>query len=508
MIMGKKKKLTPESLKQQMEERQDRYAWSHDEFWFDKGLAAFWDVTDMTVVEDRSVDACIPRSSWKQVKETRETNDEEDSKGRPPTEKKVRRIKPSVWLREAENKQVVAGNTYWPNAPKNDEKPFLIKGYRITKDGIEKTRDKKIYINTYRAPDPVAPSNVKPKPWTDLVEALYPEEAEHFYDCAAHMIQKPEEKLNQAILLSGKQRIGKDSILEGLRLAVGVGNAHGIDPDMLFDRFKPWLETVMLVIDETRPAADEYKASTVYNVLKRMIAAPPYTLTLEAKFQGQRAVLNLMRVFITTNDHMSMYLPKDDARFFVMHSFKETDWQPNSYFAKYDRWLHSEDGAKKLTAWLMARDLSKFEPKALPPKTLTHRSMSADWNLPDPDIEKALRVLDDPDVFFTGELIQDNRDPDGEIARLLKSSRKFTHKMAQLSYAMVPREDENGKPIRWIFQKNEIRWEPQRAYAKENLFQDRDHLAKLIRQRGQAEADRRAAMLNANNVTSITAKKG
>ena len=72
------------------------------------------------------------------------------------------------------------------------------------------------------------------------------------------------------------------------------------------------------------------EVTTAKHILKPMIAAPPDTLPLNNKYMALRYVLNVMRVFITTNDWMAMYIPPEDRRMFIMHSQKPQGWRGRS----------------------------------------------------------------------------------------------------------------------------------------------------------------------------------
>jgi hypothetical protein len=60
--------------------------------------------------------------------------------------------------------------------------------------------------------------------WLDHVHKVYPEEAEHIIQWLAHRVQRPQEKINHALVLIGHQGIGKDTLLEPVKTAVGPWN--------------------------------------------------------------------------------------------------------------------------------------------------------------------------------------------------------------------------------------------------------------------------------------------
>jgi hypothetical protein len=64
-------------------------------------------------------------------------------------------------------------------------------------------------------------------PWLDHVRCVYPDDADHIVKWLAHRVQRPGQKRNHALVLGGKQSIGKDTILEPVRRAVGPWNWRG-----------------------------------------------------------------------------------------------------------------------------------------------------------------------------------------------------------------------------------------------------------------------------------------
>ena len=81
---------------------------------------------------------------------------------------------------------------------------------------------------------------------------IYPDDAEHLLDCFAHRVKKPHEKINHAIVLGGPEGIGKDSILEPIKKAVGPWNFRDVDPGTVMGRFSGWRKCVILRVSEAR----------------------------------------------------------------------------------------------------------------------------------------------------------------------------------------------------------------------------------------------------------------
>ena len=56
------------------------------------------------------------------------------------------------------------------------------------------------------------------------------DEAEHIVKWLAHRVQQPHEKINHALVLGGSQGIGKDTMLEPVKRAVGPWNFSEVSP--------------------------------------------------------------------------------------------------------------------------------------------------------------------------------------------------------------------------------------------------------------------------------------
>lgn len=403
-----------------------------EDYVYDKAQEAYWDLRDGTLHTEKGVDASIPLDRWRvEVDE----GSPPGARGRPRA-RRERLIAPSKDIARVENDQFVEGSTWWPGRPQ------IIKDWFIHSDGFYPAPGRRLY-NQYKAPPDLPGDPNYADPWLDHVRRLWPDPLEHeyFFDYCAHMLQRPEEKCNAAIVLSGTQGIGKDAALWPVKAAVGAYNCKGIDPDELFSAYKGWLQTLMLTIDEVRPSKDEFHASSMYNILKPLIVAPPDTLPLNEKYARLRYVVNVLRVFITTNDWMAMYIPPEDRRTFIMHSPMPQRWHEAAgdphYFSRLFAWFDAGGGAGHVAAWLRRRDLSHFNPKAQVARTAGWAAVANTWGEPEDAIGAAIDLLGRPDVVFTAEMLRVQFDGRDEVAAAAKSPRKIGHRMQRAGYIAV-----------------------------------------------------------------------
>lgn len=429
--MKNKKLVTPEERVAQREaalaekiQEQRRLAHPKDYVW-DKAQEQYWDLRDGTLHNEKAVDGSIPVEHWRAVVN--------DATG------KERLIPPSKDILRIESDQTVEASSWFPGHPQ------IIKDIFVDANGARPAVGRRIY-NQYLAPPVVGDGPGGAEMWIEHVKALWPDECEYFFDYCAHMLQKPEEKCNTAIVLSGAQGIGKDAALRPVKAAMGSWNTKNIDPDELFSPYKPWLQTVMLVIDEVRPSKDEFHASSMYNILKPMIATPPDTLPLNNKYMNLRYVVNVMRIFITTNDWMAMYIPPEDRRLYIMHSTQAQNWQPQNYFVELFAWFET-GGEEEVARWLMKRDLKNFKPKAQSKKTAGWEAITNTWSEPEDAIDTALTNLGRPPVLFALELPDAVFDGREDIANAIKSPRKIGFRMQKAGYLTLKCPDAS----RWVF---------------------------------------------------------
>lgn len=438
---------------------QRRLAHPKDYVW-DKAQEQFWDLRDGTLHNEKAVDGSIPLEHWRAL--VNETTGKE------------RLVAPSKDILRIEFDQTVEAATWWPGHPQ------IIKDIFIDANGARPAVGRRIY-NQYLPPTAVGEGPADAKLWVEHVKALWPDDSEYFFDYCAHMLQRPQEKCNTAIVLSGAQGIGKDAALRPVKAAMGPWNTKNIDPDELFSPYKPWLQTVMLVIDEVRPSKDEFHASSMYNILKPMIATPPDTLPLNNKYMMLRYVVNVMRIFITTNDWMAMYIPPEDRRLFIMHSTQPQLWKDQKYFIELFAWF-AGGGDAEVARWLMRRDISKFNPKAQSAKTAGWEAITNTWSEPEDAIDSALQALGTPPVLFGIELPEAVFDGREEIANAIKSPRKIGHRMQKAGYITLKCPD----APRWVFN-GKKRVQARLAFMKQEL--PVAEAVKLIKERGKRLAE-------------------
>lgn len=269
-----------------------------------------------------------------------------------------KRLKPSKWL---DDHATVEQMTWVPGLPMLIEDKLMDTGGWITQTGCT-------CFNLYRPPTIKHGDPNKAGPWIDHVQRVYPEEADHIMDWLAQRVQRPDIKINHALVLGGRHGVGKDTILEPVKYAVGPWNCHEVSPGAMMGRFNGFVKSVILRVSEARDLGDTDRFK-FYDHTKTLIAAPPDVIRVDEKHAREYAVPNVCGVVITTN-HKSdgLFLPPDDRRHFVAWSECNREDFDTDYWNQLWQW-YEKGGKGHVSAYLAQRDISDFNAKSPPPKT-------------------------------------------------------------------------------------------------------------------------------------------
>jgi hypothetical protein len=296
-------------------------------------------------------------------------------------------IAPAAWL---DTNKAVEQMTWSPGDP------TLIKD-RLVSDGGWIKRFGCAVFNLYRPPT-LIPKAGDVTPWLGLVQKLFPHEADHIVLWLAHRVQRPHEKCNHALVLGGKPGVGKDTILEPVKQAVGPWNFADVTPKTVLGRFNAFNKSVILRVNEARDLG-EFDRYAFFDHMKALIAAPPDVIRVDEKHVREYYVFNLTGVVITTN-HLTdgIFLPADDRRHFVGWSTLEPDDFTAGFWRKQYSW-YANGGTEAVAQYLASRDLSDFDPKAPPPKTEAFwQIVNANRAPEDAELQDVLDELGRPDA--------------------------------------------------------------------------------------------------------------
>ncbi len=322
--------------------------------------------------------------------------------------------------------------TWMPGEPMIIEDRLVSGGGWIVREGCR-------CFNLYRAPNPILGNAEQATRWLEHVHCVFPDDAEHIIKWLAHRVQRPGEKINHAIVLSGEQGIGKDTLLEPVKSAIGAWNFQETSPKQLTGRFNGFLKSVILRVSEARDLG-EVDRYAFYEHMKVYCAAPPDVLLCDEKNLREHSVPNVCGVVITTNHSggNSIYLPAGDRRHYVAWSDKTQNDFPEGYWRGINAW-YDAGGAGHVAAYLATLNLSGFDPKAPPPKTpafweIVHANRAPE----DAEIADALDKLGNPDAVTLAMIDNPLTDPDFRgWLKDRRNSRQIPHRLDSAGYAPV-----------------------------------------------------------------------
>jgi len=375
-------------------------------------------------------------------------------------------IAASAWL---DRNRPVEQMTWAPGLPTIIEGRLIAEGGWIERAGVK-------CFNQYRPPIIVPGNAAEAGRWLDHMHRVFGDEAEHLINWFAHRVQRPADKINHALVLGGAQGIGKDTALEPVKRAVGPWNFYEVSPYHMLGRFNGFLKSVILRVSEARDLGDVNRFQ-FYDHMKAYTAAPPDVLRVDEKHMPECSVLNCCGVIITTNHKADgICLPADDRRHFVAWSDLTKEDFDTDYWNAIWQW-YENGGDRDIAAYLAARDLSRFNPKAPPPKT------DAFWAIVDasraPESGELADVLDDMGRPSTVTLKEIRANATGGLLEWLndrKNLRAIPHRMESAGYEPIRNRD--AKDGLW-----RIEGARQAVYAKSEMH-PQDKLAAVRRRTG------------------------
>jgi Family of unknown function (DUF5906) len=306
-------------------------------------------------------------------------------------------IPANVWI---DRNHSVQQMSWLPGAPMEIQN-------RLIKDGVGWIdRRGVICFNLYLPPSIVPGNAADVGPWLDHGRRIYPADVDHIVRWCAQRVQTPQIKINHALFLGGEQGIGKDTLLEPVKRAVGTHNVQEITAGSVTGRFNGYLKSVILCINEARDLgeSDRFK---FYEHMKTLAAAPPAVLRVDEKNLKEHYIPNCTGVIITSNHKTDgIYLPPGDRRTYVAWSDCNKEDFSEDYWNQLWNWYDS-GGDRNVAAYLATLDLSNFNPKAPPPKTAAFWAI-VDANIAPEESELAdvLDSLSNPDAVTLDQLVR------------------------------------------------------------------------------------------------------
>jgi hypothetical protein len=268
-------------------------------------------------------------------------------------------------------RKVEASICFDENRQANGAKALVGVTYAAGEDVIV-SRDGDLFGNRWRdaRPELSHANNGGIDMWMNHCRELVPEQAEldHIFDVMAFKVQHPKIKVNHAILHAGDEGSGKDTFWAPFIWAIcgdHLKNRGIMDNNSVTSQWGYQLESEVLIINELKEP-DAATRRQLANQLKPIIAAPPEMLPINRKGLHPYMMANRLFVLAFSNDPVPISLASQDRRWFCVWS---TAPRMNSDQAKKIWDWYRSGGFACIAKWLVARDVSKFNPSAPPVMT-------------------------------------------------------------------------------------------------------------------------------------------
>lgn len=213
---------------------------------------------------------------------------------------------------------------------------------------------------------PSAATDEDVAPWLNHVGFVLPraDEREVVLNWLAWVIQNPGLKPNWALVIgSTYEGMGKDLMMEPVRVALGKGNVREITPDDLASDYNGFLVRARLLFIEEMQV---HERKAMMNRLKPLLAAPPHTLRVNIKFQPQYEIPNSVAAVFFTNMENALAITGQDRRYFV--TWNDGEPRGADYYGGLVAW-YAAGGAEMAARWLIDRDVAGFNPQGRAPDT-------------------------------------------------------------------------------------------------------------------------------------------
>jgi Family of unknown function (DUF5906) len=246
---------------------------------------------------------------------------------------------------------------------------LLVEAVQFLPSEPELTTDKlgRVVLNLWRRPEwQLLAALSAPSIFLEHVSYLFDGDSEavdHVLDWIAHLVQRPQQWVNHAILLTSEAKgIGRSTLGTIIRRLVGERNSRVAQSKDLKSQFDGWLVGQLVIqVDEIY----EYGNWDLANKLKPLITEP--TVSVNMKYGPQMEVQNFARLLMFSNNTTPIDLEKGDRRYFVFDSKAQP--RDANHYEMLNRFIDSDAGMSSIYTYLMRRDIAHFKPYAYPPTT-------------------------------------------------------------------------------------------------------------------------------------------
>jgi Mesyanzhinovviridae DNA primase len=185
------------------------------------------------------------------------------------------------------------------------------------------------------------------------------EHSEYLLNWMAYAVQFPERQGEVAVVMRGKEGVGKGVLAKEFGRLFGSHFRHIVHGNHLTGHFNAHLQQCsVLFADEAFFAGDR----THENVLKALITEE--TVLIEPKGVDSYSVNNCIHLMMSSNSDWVVPAGAEARRYFVVN-VSDAEMQNHGYFAKITKQMEN-GGREALLFHLLNRDLSEFNVRKVP----------------------------------------------------------------------------------------------------------------------------------------------
>jgi hypothetical protein len=207
---------------------------------------------------------------------------------------------------------------------------------------------------------PVSAADVKP--WLDhlLYVLKSPNEVELFVRWCAFLVQYPDDKPNWAWLIMSIAGVGKDTMIEPMRVALGRDNVQPFDFTKLGGAHNYFVKCKLLIASEIAQHDNTREAKANFDHFKVFTTRPPENLTVNPKGLPPYQIPNRCGVVLFSNEPNPVAFDRSDRRLHVL-SCLDVPPRPVAYYQGLHDWLTNQDGATLIANYLEQVTLSQAD---------------------------------------------------------------------------------------------------------------------------------------------------
>jgi hypothetical protein len=184
---------------------------------------------------------------------------------------------------------------------------------------------------------------------------------EYVLNWFAHLLQKPAQKPESCLVITGKQGTGKTIMLDPIKKVMGGGYFESTTPERdVWGNFNPMMASSMLVVLSEVDKRNAFGADGKIKALKT-----DKEITIRNLHQAPYTIRSYHRFIIATNHPDPVFLEEGQRRDMIIKCSDEKK-NDEKYFNEFANLWEIEDNLISLYSYLLNRDISNWRYRIIP----------------------------------------------------------------------------------------------------------------------------------------------